>query len=290
MPTITPITPLVIGDLTTEVLSGTGVFDVLMRANKAHLEAEFKAGRIKGPEYSTVYLGSLESVLRTALEFLTQGQKTALEAQLLEQQILLAQVEVLKANAQLAQITAQTGLVEAQTANAQAELLIIQANALKIPAEIALLEQQKINLADALLTSALQRDKLTQDIANGVLEGTVLVATECKLRAEYDLLMANILKAAQEGALLAQKTATEKAQTTAMGVDPDSVIGKQKALYSAQTEGFARDAEQKVAKILVDSWNVRRTTDEGTVADGVNMLQDATVGRGVNKMLSGVGA
>ena len=311
MPTITPITPLVIGDLTTEVLAGTGVFDVLMRANKAHLEAEFKAGRIKGPEYSTVYLGSLESVLRTALEFLTQGQKVALEAQLLEQQILLAQVEVLKANAQLAQIAAQTGLVEAQTANAQAELLIIQANALKIPAEIALLEQKKLNLVDDLLTNAVQREKIeqetlnlvstglhivaetaltTQRTANAVLEGEVLVAQECKLRAEFDNLMANLLKTGQETALLTQKVVTERAQTSAVGVDPDSVIGKQKNLYQAQTDGFKRDAENKVAKIMIDTWNVRRTTDEGTVADGTNQLSDSHVGRAVSKLLSGVNA
>ena len=73
-------------------------------------------------------------------------------------------------------------------------------------------------------------------------------------------------------------------------MDDNSVIGKQKALYGAQTEGFTRDAEQKAAKLMVDSWNVRRTTDEGTVADSTNMLNDAAVGRAVNKLLSGVGA
>ena len=90
--------------------------------------------------------------------------------------------------------------------------------------------------------------------------------------------------------MLTQKLATEKAQTVALGVDADSVLGRQKALYLAQTTGFTRDAEQKVAKVMVDTWNVRRTTDEGTVADGTNMLSDAIVGRAVNKMLAGVGA
>jgi hypothetical protein len=41
---------------------------------------------------------------------------------------------------------------------------------------------------------------------------------------------------------------------------------------------------------MVDTWNVRRTTDEGTVADSVNNLNDAAVGRAVNKLLAGVNA
>ena len=50
------------------------------------------------------------------------------------------------------------------------------------------------------------------------------------------------------------------------------------------------DAEQKAAKLMVDSWNVRRTTDEGTVADGTNRLSDYYVGNAVAKLLAGIGA
>jgi hypothetical protein len=228
------MTAIAVTDLTQSTLDGTGVFDVLMRATKAHLEAEYNKNRIKGAEYATVYLGSLEPVLRTSLDFLLQKQKIALEAQLLEQQIILAGVEVLKANAQ-----------------------------------VALMEQQTINAG---------------------IEATVLQAQKCKLDAEYDLILGQVLKTTTENALLTQKVVTEKAQTSSVGIDGDSVIGKQKALYHAQTEGFARDAEQKTAKLLADTWNVRRTTDEGTVADSTNMLNDATVGRAINKMLAGVGA
>lgn len=207
-------------DLTTQTVNGTGVFDVLMKAAAAHLEAEFSKNRIKGTEYSEVYLGAMTQVLQTAAQFLLTKQKASLEAELLTKQI-------------------------------------------------ALVEQQRLN---------------------AVTENTVLVAQECKLRAEYDLTMANILRTNEEIALLTQKTATERGQTQALGVDADSVLGRQKALYVAQSDGFKRDAEQKAAKVLVDSWNVRRTTDEGTVADGTNMLNDAAVGRAVTKLLSGVGA
>lgn len=214
------MTAITNADLTTKAVGGNGVFDVLMSAAAAHLEAEFAKNRIKGTEYSEVYLGAMTQVLQTATQFLLTKQKADLEAQLLVKQI-------------------------------------------------ALVEQQRVN---------------------AVTENTVLVAQECKLRAEYDLTMANILKANQETALLAQKTASERAQILALGVDDDSVLGRQKSLYQAQTDGFKRDAEQKAAKVMIDTWNVRRTTDEGTVADGTNMLNDAAVGRAVTKLLSGVGA
>lgn len=249
------ITPVALADLTQATLPGTGVFDVLMRANKAHLESEFSKGRIKGTEYATVYLGSLEAVMRAALEFLLQKDRASLEAQLLEQKILVAQQEVLKSQQDVLLVQAQVGLAEQQKLNLIAELAILEANALKIPAEIA-----------------------------------VLTAQKCKLDAEYDNLILNKQKTVEETQLLLWKTNTEKAQTLAMGVDDNSVVGKQKALYAAQTSGFTRDAEQKAAKVMVDSWNVRRTTDEGTVADGTNMLNDVAVGRAVNKLLGGVGA
>lgn len=151
-----------------------------------------------------------------------------------------------------------------------------------------LLTKQKADLEAELLTK--QIALVEQQRLNAITENTVLVAQECKLRAEYDLTMASILRTNEEIALLTQKTATERGQTQALGVDADSVLGRQKSLYLAQSDGFKRDAEQKATKIMVDSWNVRRTTDEGTVADGTNMLNDAAVGRAVTKLLAGVNA
>jgi len=216
-----------ISDLTEATVDGTGVFDTLMRANKAHLEQEFRLGRIKGPEYSTVYLGSLEAVMNAALAFVLQREKT------------------------------------------QEELALLRAQTEKVEAETALVEQQRLN---------------------AIIEGTVLQAQKCKLDAEFDLLQSSKLKTNQETQLLLWKTNTEMAQTQGSGVDLDSVVGRQKALYQAQTNGFARDAEQKAAKIMVDSWNVRRTTDEGTSANSTNRLDDSRVGSAVQRMLAGIGA
>ena len=319
------MTALNITELTTSEVAGTGVFDVLMRSAKSHLDLQFRDGRIKGPEYATVYLGSLELAMQTGLAFVLQQRKNDLEAQLLEKQLLLVTQQIANLTAEGLNIPKQGLLIDAQAAHmvkqgeiadaevlikaqqvliAQAELSIAQAKLANIPKEGLLLTaqtakttQETTNLvSQELLIDAEAAQKaqqtllLTQQTANAVTEGLVLTAQKCKLDAEFNYTQAQTLKSAQELALLTQKTATERAQITSLGVDADSVVGRQKDLYVAQTTGFTRDAEQKAAKLMVDTWSVRRTTDEGTVWDSVNMLNDASVGRAVNKLLTGVGA
>lgn len=319
------IPPIILENLTTGDVAGSGVFDKLMQVTRAHLDVEFDKNRIRGPEYSQVYLGQLQQVMNTALTFLLQKDKVALEAELLEAQLLIAQQQAAnlviegqnlllqgqllaaqKQNldverdftiAKTVNTTQQTANLVAEKANIllQAPILTVQKlnldkEGLRLTAQTAQITQQTVNLKTQDLQEIQKTKLLVEQTKNAVTENTVMVATECKLRAEYDVLMETKLKTSQETTLLGQKVATERAQTVGAGVDADSVIGKQKNLYQAQTDGFKRDAEQKAAKLLVDSWNVRRTTDSGTVADGTNLLNDATVGRAVKQMLAGVGA
>ena len=315
------MTALTTPDLTTASTSGTGVFDVLMRSLKAHLDEEFKRGAIKGPEYATVYLGSMNLAMQTGLSFLLQKQKTGLEADILAQQLLLAQKEVEKATVQLAILTASQAKIPAEIAQLEAQTLLIgqqktnlTAEGLNIPkqgqlldGQVLLVGQQKTNLISEELgivaKTALTNEQLQTEVLNNFIHPTdptlsgkndqerqIGKAQVCKLTAEFDLVVSTTTKSAGEIALLAQKTTTERAQVLALGVDDNSVIGKQKLLYAAQTNGFTRDAEQKAAKVLIDTWSVRRTTDEATVADATNMLNDVAVGRAVTKLLTGVGA
>ena len=166
-----------------------------------------------------------------------------------------------------------------------------------------LLQQQRVDLEAQLLAEQIitqqktqlqidaQTGLLNQQTANAVVENTVLVAQECKLRAEFDLLVEQKLKSIAETALLAQKKVTEQAQTSGTGIGADSVLGKQIALYSAQAAGFARDAEQKAAKLLIDTFNVRMTTDpDGTLFDETNKLSDANIGAVITKLKEGINA
>lgn len=320
----TEIIKLPIEEFTTTKVDGDGIFDQLMQANKAHLEQEFQKNRIKGPEYATVYLGSLEQTMQTALQFFIEGRKSKLEEKLIEKQIELAdkqldmadceqalcRANISKVNAETAMITAQMEKIPHEIALAQAqadiaaeqvliakeELLIAKANLVKIPAEIAnieanttLLGKQVDKLTKDILQVTSQTSLIDQQTVNAKTENITMQKQQCKLDAEFDLLVLQKGKVGSETALLTQKVATEAAQVSSGGVDPNSVIGRQKALYVAQTDGFQRNAEHQVAKLMADTWAVQRTTDEGVQPGGAG-LGDAEIRRAINKALSGVQA
>ena len=274
---------ILLSDLTEASIAGNGVFDVLMRATKAHLDEEYTKNRIKGPEYSTVYLSSLNAVMDKSLQFLLYKQKTELEAELMAAQIA-------QTNAQVLLTKAQTELAIQQKLNAENEWLLLAEQKAKMTAETLLINQQAANALTQNAQIVTQTGLIEQQRKNAITENDTMLKQQCKLTAEFDVLLEQKAKIITETALLGQKIVTEKAQTIEMGVDENSVIGRQKILYKAQADGFSRDAEQKVAKLLVDSWNTRRMTDEGTVADSVNQLNDLTVGRAIGKLMEGVNA
>jgi len=78
-----------IKDLTSNVIvdpeynvSGDGVFDDLMETITKHITAQYDAGKITGPEYATVYLGALQSVLAESVKYLMEdANKELIEAQ-----------------------------------------------------------------------------------------------------------------------------------------------------------------------------------------------------------------
>jgi hypothetical protein len=214
------MTAITLPDLTNADPAGSGVFDVLMRSLKGHLDLEAKKNAIKGPEYATVYLGQIQPALSAALQFLASREKIGLEADLLR---------------------AQTELINKQ-------------------------------------------------ILNEIQQNKVLIAQECLLKAQFDNTVQNTLKSASETDLLKQKIVTEKAQTLELGVDDNSVVGQQKSLYQAQKEGFKSDAKQKTAQILIGTWNTRRMSDDGVVADSVNKLDDVHIGRVVEALMTDINA
>ena len=165
-------------------------------------------------------------------------------------------------------VEAQVRLTEVQILLAEAELAREILNKELIAAQVEKTKAETVNLG--------------QQLNN-------LMAEECVLKSQFDINKSQNLQVVSQTSLVNQKVATEKAQTSGIGVEPTSVIGKQIALYTAQADGFVRDAEQKAAKILIDTWNVRRTTDVGTVADATNKLNDVNIGRAVEALLGGVG-
>lgn len=95
-------------------------------------------------------------------------------------------------------------------------------------------------------------------------------------------------KNAAEVALLTQKRETELAQVSDLVSTGTvaGVIGKQKILLQKQTDGFDRDAEQKLSKIMVDTWSVRQTTD-GALANPAG-IDDAAIAAVLAKAKQGI--
>lgn len=262
-------------DLTEAKVDGAGAFDTLMRSMVGHLELEFNKGRLRGADYANVYLNALTPVLQNAVVFLLQKDEAANKALLVGAQVRLTEVQIRLAEAELEREILNKELIAAQVD--------------KTKADTAISVQQVINLKSEDVVLIKQAAKLDAETINTTQQLNNLLAEECVLKSQFDINKSQNLQVVAQTSLVNQKVATEKAQTSGIGVEPASVIGKQIALYTAQADGFVRDAEQKAAKILIDTWNVRRTTDVGTVADATNKLNDVNIGRAVEALLGGVG-
>lgn len=187
--------------------------------------------------------------------------------------------------------------------NLQAQLPLIQAQMVEMQKRGQMIDQQILNLKDDLLTNVEQRKKVVQEVVNLAAQLPLITAQIAQMQNQATLTAAQVQKInaeilseaatrdriAQEILLMQAKVRTEQAQTMNDMVGVNSVLGRQQALYLAQAEGFRRDAEQKAAQIMVDTWKIRRTTDEATVADGNNHLDDSIIGLSVLQLLRGAG-
>ena len=59
---------------TENVIKGDGVFDKMMETVNKHIDAQYKLGRITGSDYSSVYLGGMQSAMAESMKFVLQRQ------------------------------------------------------------------------------------------------------------------------------------------------------------------------------------------------------------------------
>lgn len=405
------MTEIVVTDITTSQVDGSGVFDELMTVTRLHLDEQYTQNRIKGSDYASVYLGSVQSVMQQSISYLLGRQQAAAQAELTEAQIitqgkqdllldaqilkldaetgnvlaerdnidkkgllLIEQVlklqqdirlgekqellidsqilksgaevailqqdilkgieeilvlkqDVLKSAAEVSMLGKQEDLVDSQILKSAEEILVLKQEVLKSAEEVLVMKQQVIKSVAEISMLGKQEDKLDVDITNAAYEGTLTQNQGDKVAAEENLakqkLMTEIAgikdsfnytdaitgvvtpsfeptgllgkqigKIDQELVLLSSKVNTEDAQTKDVvdGSGVTGVVGKQKGLYGAQTNGFARDAEQKLAKIMADTWNVAKTADPtGVSGNASNRLSDSDIGQVIDSAKKGIG-
>lgn len=250
-----------IEDLTTLELQGSGVWDKLLRNMRVQLNEQFEKNRITGPTYGQVYAATYEATLQAAISFLLAKERQALEFKQLELQNDLTQAQIDQIHDQMQKTPYEIAQIEAQTANVQkdTELKDYQLSTL-YPAQL-----EQTNKQIELLQAQVEVQKEQLELVREQVE-------QAKAQTDY----------------YAQKTITEKAQTDSSVIGDNSVIDIQIDLMGAQKEGYQRNAEQQAAQILSNTWNVRRQTDEDTSANTTNLLDDATVGKTIQKLLAGV--
>jgi hypothetical protein len=325
-----------LSELTTKSLTGTGAFDVLMETTRLHLVREYEDDRITKDEYATVYLGAMQSVLQSSVQFLANhrnNEKILAEIGLIRQKTVteLAQTDdTLPADALgFNGSTAIEGLVKLQKDAVEQDILVKAQQVLNAIEEVALTQQKVVtelaqtdddlsglpadygynntHLAvegvvgyQALKSKAelehIQQKTVTE-IANvsDALPNGYAQTTNTVLQG---LAAAQKLKTEAEVDLLAQKSVSELAQTydtipSGVGLETggyavSGVIGKQKLLFAKQTDGFDRDAEQKLAKIMVDSWIAQIAADPGTVVTSSG-LHNANIGSVIALAQDGIG-
>ncbi len=188
-----------------------------------------------------------------------------------------APIEVANLTKQGLQFEAQTALTTEQTST------VVYDRTFKSPVELANLTKQGNIMDQQILVQ--QQEVLVKQ--KEVELATAKLANDTKT---LDLLIAQIAAQQSQSALYAQKVITEKAQVDNSVVGANSSIDQQNKLLSAQREGYARDAEQKAAKLMIDTWNVRRNDDSATAPiNFINLLDDKNVGIAVQAMFTGMG-
>ena len=186
-------------------------------------------------------------------------------------------------------------LLQAQTDNAQSQIALTEAQVIKITEENKLIpyniERMQAEIANMTRQSDILEKELEIKISSLALQDKQLLLADAELevrKLELEVKRAEVESAQAQAQLYAAKVLTENAQTMD-AAHPNSVLGSNIAVLRAQAAGYARDAEQKAAKILVDAWNVQRNTDESISANASNLLYDTSIGKAVSAMLRGAG-
>jgi hypothetical protein len=267
------MTDIALTDLTngTNTDNGTGVFDLLMNSVELRIQKQFAEQRITSDDYAMIYLGALQSIMAESIKFLLAEQSAGLEADLIQQKI----NSEIKNNENGGVIDLQKADIEAGTA---------------IKAQQTLTEKE-----NTILVREKGESEVLANMPNGLIEKQVAKTdNEGKLLTQRSLTeVQQTAKTAAERELLDQKTRTEEAQIKDI-VQGSAVMGtvaKKNNLFEAQTQGFARDAEQKMAKIMADTWNVAKTADPtGVSGNASNRLRDSDIGQVITKAKAGIGA
>ena len=114
------------------------------------------------------------------------------------------------------------------------------------------------------------------------------MVSQAQVAANDELIAAQIRQIDAQIKLLSYQGISEQAKylDSVDGLTIAGTIGKQKEIYAAQTKGFKDSALQSAAKTMIDTWSVRRTTDESTLTSPESKLYDGNIGNAIQEMFA----
>ena len=217
-------------------LEGNGIYDVFMRAHLDAIHEEYKKQRIKGSEYSQVYLGGMQAAMTQAVGFALGKDKSKVEEE-------LARYAIVKTQAEIAAIKANICLTEKQIE--------------KIDAEINNLKKQEALIAAQTWAEIA---KTTPEIEKYMSE-VLGINGDPNFTGPLDVDIDSIIGSQIQ--LTNQKIITEEGQVDSGVFNSGSILGRKADVARAQANGFNRNAEVAVAKLYVDGRSVAMTTLDG---------------------------
>lgn len=250
--------------------------NALAQADNIPLEGEVLQANKLSIEAETARIGKDSLLLDQRLaNLITEDVNATKQGLILDRELTRMASDIARIDADTTQTGKQSALIDQQTLNTTAE-------GLNIPKQGVILDKQASSIDEEILASTAQRTQLAAQ--------TTLTNKQVE-QANQDITESNnrIAKIQKETDVLDQRKKTEEAQIrdTVDGITVTGVVGKQKNLYQAQTDGFQRDAEQKLMKNMTDIWAVQRTTDNGISPAGAG-LADAEIAKVVTKALQGI--
>ena len=157
---------------------GTGVFDQLMMAINGNIQAQFDAGRIKGGDYATVYMGAIQAAMSEAMRFTMNKQLAEKQIDLADKDLVLKDKQALQADKQLEATDVQIAMSEVQLAE-NSEKWALQKQVLGNQLSMSNIDTQykEQNVQKDLEVKQKQIDSATADIAFNTSKKTIMETT-----------------------------------------------------------------------------------------------------------------
>lgn len=245
-----PVPALTLADLTTKTLDGSGAFDVLMQAVKAHLKGEYEGNRISGTEYTKAYIASVEVALGQGVQFLLTKDAShwaSINAQLQAQanavQLVTARVQLESAKAQLSILT-----LEAQTR--KVEYAATKMTLATRSVEFCLAEADLANAPHRTTLLLKQIDQVAAQIT-GINKQNILLDDEHSLAsAKADMLAKQIIGQTNQNSMIL-KQIEALTQEIAQGPDKLLLLKAQVEVQQQQVELIEKQVDQMDKELLL---------------------------------------